>query len=93
MLVTVSGANKSITDLTESLVHYCAKKLKIKDSVVIDVEFTKTLYKEDGILGEVDFDDTNHRPKEFTITVDSTGSKRTIRQWTATPTTGICPGR
>jgi hypothetical protein len=80
MLVTVSGANKSISDLTESLVHYCAKKLKIKDSVVIDVEFSKTLYKEDGILGEVDFDDNNHRPKEFTITVDSTGSKRTIME-------------
>jgi len=80
MLVTVSGANKNITDLTESLVRYCAKKLKIKDSVVIDVEFSKTLYKEDGILGEVDFDDSNHRPKEFTITVDSTGSKRTIME-------------
>lgn len=80
MLITVSGANKKISDLTESLVQYCAKKLKIKNSVSIDVEFSKTLYKEDGILGEVDFDDHNHRPKEFTITVDSTGSKRKIME-------------
>jgi hypothetical protein len=80
MLVTVSGANEKVTDLTESLIHYCANKLKIKDSVIIDVEFSKTLYKEDGILGEVDFDDSNHRPKEFTITVDSTGSKRKIME-------------
>lgn len=80
MLVTVTGANKKISDLTESLVNYCAKKLKLKDSISIDVEFSKTLYKEDGILGEVDFDDSNHRPKEFTITVDSTGSKRRIME-------------
>lgn len=80
MLVTVTGTNKKISDLTESLVNYCAKKLKLKDSISIDVEFSKTLYKEDGILGEVDFDDSNHRPKEFTITVDSTGSKRRIME-------------
>ena len=80
MLVTVTGTNKKISDLTESLVNYCAKKLNLKDSISIDVEFSKTLYKEDGILGEVDFDDSNHRPKEFTITVDSTGSKRRIME-------------
>jgi hypothetical protein len=80
MIVSVSGTTKKIADLTESLVHYCADKLKIKDSVVIDVEFSRTLYKEDGILGEVDFDDSNHKPKEFTITVDSTGSKRRMME-------------
>ena len=80
MIVTVSGTNKKIANLTESLVHYCADKLKIKDSVVIDVEFSKSLYKEDGLLGEVDFDDSNHKPKEFTITVDGTGSKRKIME-------------
>ena len=80
MIVTVSGTNRKVTDLTESLVHYCADKLKIKDSVVIDVEFSRTLYKEDGILGEVDFDDSNHNPKEFTITVASTGSKRKMME-------------
>ena len=80
MIVTVSGTNRKVTDLTESLVHYCADKLKIKDSVVIDIEFSKSLYKEDGLLGEVDFDDSNHNPKEFTITVDSTGSKRRMME-------------
>ena len=64
MIVTVSGTNRKITDLTESLVQYCADKLKIKDSVVIDIEFSKSLYN----------------PKEFTITVDSTGSKRRMME-------------
>ena len=30
--------------------------------------------------GEIDFDDNNHRPKEFTMTVDRTVSKRRIME-------------
>ena len=83
MNVYITGGNKSLRELAHSLINYCADKLfsdNLKNKITIDVDFTRTLYKEDGILGEVDFDDNNHRPKEFTMTVDITGSKRRIME-------------
>lgn len=81
MIVNTFGGNKNIRYLAESIAQYCADKLfskKLSDKIVLDIEFSRTLLKEDGILGEIDFDDSNHRPKEFTMTVDSTVSKRRI---------------
>ena len=80
MLVSIVGGNKTIRSLTQSLVEYCADKLNLNDSIILDIEFTNKLYKEDGLLGEIDFDDKNHRPKEFTMTVDKTVSKRRIME-------------
>ena len=83
MNVYITGGNKSLRELAHSLINYCADKLfsdNLRNKISIDVDFTRTLYKEDGILGEVDFDDNNHRPKEFTMTVDITGSKRRIME-------------
>ena len=80
MVINIWGGNKKLRSLTISLVEYCADKLKLNDSIRLDIEFSRNLYKEDGILGEVDFDDTNHRPKEFTMTVDSSVSRRRIME-------------
>ena len=80
MLVSIVGGNKTIRSLTQSLVEYCADKLNLNDSIILDIEFTNKLYKEDGLLGEIDFYDNNHRPKEFTMTVDKTVSKRRIME-------------
>lgn len=83
MLVNITGANKHLRSLAHSLVDYCAEHLfpnNLKNKITLDIEFSKTLYKEDGILGEIDFDDSNHRPKEFTMIIDCTGSKRTIME-------------
>lgn len=80
MLVNIVGGNKTIRSLTQSLVDYCADKLNLNDSIILDIEFSNKLYKEDGLLGEIDFDDNNHRPKEFTMTVDKTVSKRRIME-------------
>ena len=71
MLVNITGGNKHLRSLAHSLVDYCAEHLfpnNLKNKITLDIEFSKTLYKEDGILGEIDFDDSNHRPKEFTMT-------------------------
>ena len=76
MLVNIVGGNKTIRSLTQSLVDYCADKLNLNDAIILDIEFSNKLYKEDGLLGEIDFDDNNHRPKEFRMTVDKTVSKR-----------------
>ena len=81
MNVYITGGNKSLRELAHSLVDYCADKMfseNLRNKLVLDIEFSKTLYKEDGILGEIDFEDSNHKPKEFTMTVDTTVSKRRI---------------
>ena len=80
MLVSIVGGNKTIRSLTQSLVEYCANKLNLNDSIILDIEFSNKLYKEDGLLGEIAFDDNNHRPKEFTMTVDKTVSIRRIME-------------
>ena len=80
MVINIWGGNKKLRSLTISLVEYCADKLKLNDTIRLDIEFSRNLYKEDGILGEVDFDDTNHRPQEFTMTVDSSVSRRRIME-------------
>lgn len=83
MLVNITGENKHLRSLAHSLVDYCAEHLfpnNLKNKITLDIEFSKTLYKEDGILGEIDFDDSNHRPKEFTMTIDCAGSKRTVME-------------
>ena len=81
MNVYITGGNKNLRELAHSLVDYCADKMfsdNLRNKLVLDIEFSKTLYKEDGILGEIDFEDSNHKPKEFTMTVDTTVSKRRI---------------
>ena len=83
MNVYITGGNKNLRALTHSLIEYCADKLfstNLKHKITIDVEFTRTLYKEDGLLGEVDFEDNNHRPKDFTMVVDCTGPQRRVME-------------
>ena len=83
MIINITGGTKELRELSESLINYCANMMfskKLNDSIVLDLEFTKKLYKEDGILGELDFDDSNHRPREFTMTVDCSVSKRRIME-------------
>ena len=62
MNVYITGGNKSLRELAHSLVDYCADKMfseNLRNKLVLDIEFSKTLYKEDGILGEIDFEDSN----------------------------------
>ena len=78
MLVNITGGNKHLRSLAHSLVDYCAEHLfpnNLKNKIILDIEFSKTLYKEDGILGEIDFDDSNHRPQRIYNDPDCAGSK------------------
>ena len=48
---------KVLRELAHSPVDYCADKMfseNLRNKLVLDIEFSKTLYKEDGILGEID---------------------------------------
>jgi len=40
MLVSIVGGNKTIRSLTQSLVEYCADKLNLNDSIILDIEVT-----------------------------------------------------
>ena len=83
MNITISGGSKKLYDLAHSIVDYCGKTILSKqlyNTISVDVEFDKNLHKESGVLGEVDFDDKNHKPREFTITIDCTVSKRRIME-------------
>jgi len=83
MIINIEGGNKQLRELSESIAEFCASKLfskKLSHTLTLDIELSKTLLKEDGILGEIDFDDSNHRPKEFTMTVDCSVSKRKIME-------------
>lgn len=83
MNITISGGSKKLYDLAHSIVDYCGKTILSKqlyNTISIDLEFDRSLYKDSGVLAEVDFDDRNHKPREFTITVDCTVSKRRIME-------------
>lgn len=79
MKIYISGGTKKLRDLAQDFVEHCANIMlseHTQQQLEIDLEFSKKLLKEDGILAEMDFEDKNHRPKEFSITVDITGPLR-----------------
>ena len=79
MKIYITGGTKKIRKIAYDFIEHCADLMftaKTKDKLEIDLEFSNTLLKNDGILAEMDFEDKNHRPKEFSIIVDTTGPLR-----------------
>ena len=83
MIISIKGGSAKLKDLAESITRYSAELLmdkKLIEKLTVDIEFSRTLYKEDGMLAEIDFDDRANKPREFTITVDSTVPQRRIME-------------
>jgi hypothetical protein len=83
MIISITGGSAKLKDLAESITRYSAELLldkKLIEKLTVDIEFSRTLYKEDGMLAEIDFDDRANKPREFTITVDSTVPLRRIME-------------
>lgn len=83
MIISITGGSAKLKDLAESITRYSAELLldkKLINKLTVDIEFSRTLLKEDGMLAEIDFDDRVHKPREFTITVDSTVPHRRIME-------------
>lgn len=83
MIISITGGSAKLKDLAESIARHSAELLldkKLIDKLTVDIEFSRTLLKEDGMLAEIDFDDRIHKPREFTITVDSTVPQRRIME-------------
>ena len=38
MVINITGGNKTIRSLTKSLVEYCADKLKLNDTILLDID-------------------------------------------------------
>ncbi len=83
MIISITGGSAKLKDLAESITRFSAELLldkKLIEKLTIDIEFSRTLYKQDSMLAEIDFDDRMHKPREFTITVDSTVPQRRIME-------------
>jgi hypothetical protein len=83
MIISITGGSAKLKDLAESITRYSAELLldkKLIEKLTVDIEFSRTLLKEDGMLAEIDFDDRANKPREFTITVDSTVPQRRIME-------------
>src|SRR5512143_2333187 len=73
--LTIRGRSPAIKiSEVKELVHWMASEMKIdqyKIPISIDLRFRKNLKKRYGYKGSAIWEDTNHRPKDYTIEVDS----------------------
>ena len=80
MVINITGGNKTIRSLTKSPVEYCADKLKLNDTIIRHRIFQKLYTRKTEYLVKLILMTTIIDPKEFTMTVDSTVSKRRIME-------------
>jgi len=86
MYLNIEGGTKKQRDLVESMAVFAGYKLmreKLADSIELDIELTRNLYKEDGNIGDVIWEDRNHRPKQYSMRVDSSVDLRRILETVA----------
>lgn len=77
--ISITGSNKKVRTQIESAFFFYMKKLlpRIKN-IDVDVEFVRNLAGKEGLYGDCCWNDTNHRPRDFTIRLDSSLDLDTI---------------
>jgi hypothetical protein len=79
MNVNITGISKNLTKTEiRAIIRWMAAELRIdkyKNPVHIDINFIKNLKKRTGFFGVVSWEDTNYRPREFSMEVDANLSK------------------
>ena len=86
MYLNIEGGTKKQRDLVESMAVFAAYKLmreKLADSIELDIELSRKLYKEDGNIGDVIWEDKNHRPKQYSMRIDNSVKMRRILETVA----------
>jgi len=86
MYLNIEGGTKKQRDLVESMAVFAAYKLmreKLADSIELDIELNRKLYKEDGNIGDVIWEDKNHRPKQYSMRIDNSVKMRRILETVA----------
>ena len=86
MYLNIEGGTKKQRNLVESMAVFAGYKLmreKLADNIELDIELSRKLYKGDGNIGDVIWEDRNHRPKQYSMRVDSSVSMRRILETVA----------
>jgi hypothetical protein len=81
MILHVKGSNKAVRRLIESAAWFYAEKLmgkRLMGGLEITINLNKNLLSKDGNEGSAIWEDDGHRPREFTIEIDSTVKIRNI---------------
>jgi hypothetical protein len=81
MKIHVNTKDRELKEIIVSAVTWYANKLmsaRMVKSLSITIKLKKNLSKKDGDEGRTSWEDSNHRPKEFTIEVDANISTREI---------------
>ena len=81
MLVKVTGSNKLTRKIVKTAAWWYAEKLMGKRLIAgleININLNKNLLSEDGNEGTAIWEDDSVRPKEFTITLDTSCTIRNI---------------
>jgi hypothetical protein len=73
MYIDVKGGSNRQKELAKSMATFAAYNLmskKLADKITVNLHIKQDLEKRQGASGLCIWEDTNHRPKEFTISVD-----------------------
>tara|TARA_B100000212_G_scaffold271705_1_gene211107 strand:+ start:1058 stop:1546 length:489 start_codon:yes stop_codon:yes gene_type:complete len=81
MQIEISGGTKKLREQVKSVAEFSAGLLmskRLQNALYLDIELTKQLLDSEGNLGDVIYNDTNHRPRDFSIRIDTSVPKRRI---------------
>ena len=79
MQIEISGGTKKLREQVKSVAEFSAGLLmskRLQNVLYLDIELTKQLLDSEGNLGDVIYNDTNHRPRDFSIRIDTSVPKR-----------------
>jgi hypothetical protein len=70
--VSIVGSNKKVREELKSAFFFYMKKLipRIRN-IEVEVELIRNLADKEGLYGDCSWNDNNHRPRDFTIRIDS----------------------
>ena len=80
MHLVINGGTKKKREMADSIARFVAKKLmpRLAPKLEINIQLVRNLGEKEGVYGDCMWEDDDHRPKEFSIRVDSSLSLRSF---------------
>ena len=81
MQIKCKGGTTNQKKYAKSMAYFCAGKLmhrNLAENINLRINFSTTLYKKEGNLGNLTWEDDNFRPREFVMEIDNTVRLRRI---------------
>ena len=75
MHIEITGGTKLLRQQIESVARFSADMLmskRLQKNLWLEFELTRELYKSEGNLGDVMWNDRNHSPRDYSIRIDIT---------------------